>query len=242
MSLLVRNATPLTAASQERVAWLRAALAPVHVDFMGAARDPLPHATHIKYFEPEAVSCKLTRPSAFHAVEPDQIVAACTQAGREDRIEHASVCPEAVIERVAQAGCMVCANPGFVLERADALVEMAEGAEAAFYQPLWQLLQAGIPVSFGSDAPVGSPGRWHSIAGAVSRNGATRNFPGRGLSLTQALRCASTRRDLVQAGSDSWLGTQADFILLEQTQGSNQIDPSQPPVRGIALAGQTHWS
>lgn len=230
----IRDATPCPASMADRAARIAQALWPVRVSFMGLPGDPLAQATHLKLFE-LAVPDHADRPLAVHAVEPYEIHWACQVVGAAGRIEHASICPEPLVEMVAATGCTVCANPGFFVDRPAALVPMLESGEAEFFQPLAELRDAGVRLSFGSDAPVGRPGPWSAIRGAQRRGQGAMRFPGAGLSFDDALRCAVGLPDLVDAPARDWLGQSADFAVLFHHPDAFEYDA---PVGATVIAGR----
>ncbi len=215
----VHDATPYPAAMADRVAWISRVLWPVRTHFMGLPADPLKQATHLKFLDPFDAALRdrnglRNRPLAIHAVEPDEIDAACCVLDGQGRIEHAALCPEALVEKIARIGCSVCANPGFFVDRPHAIAPLIERGEAQLYQPLSGFIKAGIRLIFGSDAPVGDPGPWSAITGAQQRGRCGLNFPGAGLSFDDALRCATLAPGLVDSEALAWIGRPADFAIL----------------------------
>ncbi|MGH9186091.1 MAG: amidohydrolase family protein [Acidimicrobiales bacterium] len=86
-----------------------------------------------------------------------------------DRIEHGAVLPLELLARLADFGITIVTNPGFVAERGDSY--LAE-VDAADLPDLWRcrsLLEAGLAVAAGTDAPFGDPDPWAAMAAAVDR-------------------------------------------------------------------------
>ena len=113
------------------------------------------------------------RPVAVHCASHAGLVIALValeEAGpREgDRMSTAVITVE-LIHRLGDLGVVVVTQPSFVLERGDRyLREVAKDEHA----DLWRcgtLVEAGVGVSAGSDAPYGDPDPWKSIAAAVDR-------------------------------------------------------------------------
>ena len=103
-------------------------------------------------------------PVAVHAIEPDVVVAvldalasAPPRAGADrapDRLEHASLCPPEVVQRIASAGVAVVTQPAFVARRGDKYRREVEEPLHDWLYPLRDLRAAGVTVAAGSDAPV----------------------------------------------------------------------------------------
>ena len=111
---------------------------------------------------------------AMHCVTAVQLVVATTalrSAGVHvrDRIEHAAVVPETMIEDLADLGITVVTQPGFVAERGD---EYLQDVPATEHEELWRLrsLQCGgIPVAGSTDAPFGDLDPWGAMRAARDR-------------------------------------------------------------------------
>ena len=114
------------------------------------------------------------RPVAVHCVTRIQLVltlAALAVAGTlpGDRIEHGALIPTEMVPRLAEWGLTVVTQPNFVAERGDEYLADVPVAE----QPdLWRgrsLVDAGVLVAAGTDAPFGSADPWSAIRAAVRR-------------------------------------------------------------------------
>ncbi len=114
------------------------------------------------------------RPVAVHCVTRVQLLltlAALQDAGTiaGDRIEHGAVIPADVLPRLAAAGVTVVTQPNFVAERGEQYLAEVPPAELP---DLWRgrsLVNAGIAVAAGSDAPFGSADPWLAVRAAVRR-------------------------------------------------------------------------
>jgi predicted amidohydrolase YtcJ len=111
-----------------------------------------------------AVHC-VTRPGLALAL------AAWDDAGAwaGDRIEHGSVVPPDLRAVVAERGLVVVTQPNFVRERGDRYLVEVEADDLPYLYPCRTLLDAGIPVGGGTDAPFGHPDPWRAIAAAIDR-------------------------------------------------------------------------
>jgi len=114
------------------------------------------------------------RKVAVHCVTRAQIVltvAALKAAGSSggDRIEHGSVVPRAIDRELLSLGAVVVTQPNFVDERGDRyLVEVDEEDLADLYR-CGSLLEAGVSVAAGTDAPFGGADPWAAMRAAVER-------------------------------------------------------------------------
>ncbi|HEX8055415.1 MAG TPA: amidohydrolase family protein [Novosphingobium sp.] len=111
---------------------------------------------------------------AIHCVSEIELVfalAVLEAAGAQhgDRIEHASVASPELVVRMAALGLAVCVQPHFVAERGDRYLADVEPQHHADLYRLRSLIEAGLPLAGGSDAPFVSHDPWQAMAAAVSR-------------------------------------------------------------------------
>ncbi len=112
------------------------------------------------------------RPVAVHCVTRVQFVltlAALDMAGRltGDRIEHGAVIPAESIGDLR--GLTVVTQPHFVIERGE---QYATDVAPEDLPDLWRLrslIEAGVGVAAGSDAPFGDADPWHVMRAATRR-------------------------------------------------------------------------
>lgn len=90
------------------------------------------------------------------------------------RIEHASLLTEEAIERMARLGVTASVQPAFLASAASWLQRRLGEERMARVYPFRSLIEAGVPLLGGSDAPVESPDPEVGIRAAVDRIG----FPG----------------------------------------------------------------
>jgi len=117
------------------------------------------------------------RPVAVHCVTRAQLfltLAALGESGPRagDRIEHGSLIPQEAVAEIARLGLAVVTNPGFVLQRGDQYRSDVEPADRAHLYRARSLLEAGIPVAAGTDAPFGPADPWMALRAAVDRRSA----------------------------------------------------------------------
>jgi len=128
------------------------------------------------------------RAVAVHCVTRVQLVltiAALEVAGTVpgDRIEHGAVIPAEVLPRLAGWGLTVVTQPNFVDERGDQYLAEVSPADLP---DLWRgrsLVDAGVGVAAGTDAPFGSPDPWLAVRAAVRR----RTSSGKSLGAAEAV-------------------------------------------------------
>lgn len=163
------------------------------------------------------------RPIAVHCVTEVELVfalAALNESGAidGDRIEHASVTPPELMSQIKALGLLVVTQPNFVSERGDQYLNDVAAREVPWLYRCRSLIDAGIDLAGGTDAPFGHPDPWLAVKAAVNR----KSKDGRVLNLAEALSpeqalelflgCPYTPtrvREVV-------VGAQADLCLLDQ--------------------------
>jgi predicted amidohydrolase YtcJ len=148
-------------------------------------------------------------PVAIHSMDIDTLDAALAAldgaagpgaSGFADRVEHCSLALPEQLDHLAAIGAAVVTQPSFVVERGAKYRSALTEVEQQWLWPLKSLIDRGIAVGFGSDAPVvaSDPARW--IEGAVARSvGAHERIPAE-----VARRCATAGTTVVPgAGVDA---------------------------------------
>lgn len=128
------------------------------------------------------------RPVAVHAVTAATAalaVAAIDEVGPMvgDRIEHGAVLSVPLAARIAEMGIVVVTNPGFVGSRGDQYLTDVDAGEQVDLWRCGSLIDAGVPLGAGTDAPFGDPNPWRAMAAAVDR----RTVAGRSLGIDEAV-------------------------------------------------------
>ena len=206
-------------------------------------------------------------PVAIHAIEQEAIEAAVrvlsgaaplpkpaseTSAQPVDRIEHCAECPPQLMAEIAQSGCLVVTQPGFIFWNGDNYLERVNAYMLADLYPVGALAKSGIPVAFGSDAPVIDANPWPAIYSAVTRrtsNGTflpPNGFRGQTITVAEALRMY-TSSGANSEGSGQRKGTiqpgmLADMVLLDTDPFS--AEPEQlKEIRAVltVVGGQVVW-
>ncbi|MBT7369147.1 MAG: amidohydrolase family protein [Gammaproteobacteria bacterium] len=111
---------------------------------------------------------------AVHCVTEVELVFALSafrSAGSQwgDRIEHASVVPPKLIDQIRELELGIVTQPNFIFERGDAYLKDIPEAEHDFLYRCRSLIDAGIPVAFGTDMPFGHPDPWLAMRSAALR-------------------------------------------------------------------------
>ena len=170
---------------------------------------------------------------AIHAVEPDVIGGALDALAAApprrlggsrapDRLEHCSLCPPHLVERLATAGVAVVTQPGFLVARGRKYEREVEEPLWPWLYPLRSLRDAGVLVAGSSDAPVISPDPRLGFVGATTRRSAEGVSFGEDevVSEAVALEMCTSAAARVRGDADAdlpWLraGSAADLVVLE---------------------------
>jgi predicted amidohydrolase YtcJ len=154
--------------------------------------------------------------------------AAVATAGTRRRIEHAQLLRGADPDRLAALGVVASVQPAHVLDDRDVADRLWAGrtARAFAYRTL---LDAGVALALGSDAPVAPLDPWLTVAAAVHRSGDDRPswHPEQEIPLAVAL-AASTGPD-----GPIRVGRRADLVVTD-------LDPAAVPaatLRAMPVAG-----
>jgi hypothetical protein len=136
---------------------------------------------------------------ALHAIE-DGVIEAAVKALEEaqnhfpraeprHRIEHCSLCPPRLMERLKETGVVVVTQPCFLYYSGARYLETVPPSQLRWLYPVGSLLGRGIKVAAGSDSPVAPPIPLIGIYTAVTRKVDTGEVvsPREGVSPWQAL-------------------------------------------------------
>jgi len=175
---------------------------------------------------------------AVHAIGDRAVASALdafsyTQA--RGTIEHAQLVRHADLARFAHLGVIASVQPAHALDDRDLADDLWRHQQAIGY-PLAALLRAGIPVRFGSDAPVAPLDPWRSIAAAVHRTDDERApwHPEERVSIDQALRASSRHGEASIA-----LGAVADLVLCgSDPRVAGREELSRMPIAATILGGR----
>jgi predicted amidohydrolase YtcJ len=189
------------------------------------------------------------RPVAIHAVTRTELVLACgafAAAGSQpgDRIEHAAILTPELAEWVVQLGLTVVTQPGFVRERGDSYLREVELADQAWLYRCRGVLDAGIPLGGGTDAPYGEPDPWLAMQAAVTRRTEAGVLLGEAEKLTpeQALALFTAAPESPGgAARRVEVGSVADLCLLDREWSRARDELSSATVAATIRAGRVVW-
>jgi predicted amidohydrolase YtcJ len=164
------------------------------------------------------------------------------------RIEHCSVCSPILLEKLAKLGGMVVTQPAFLFYEGERYLKTVPAEQLECLYPVDAMLENGLKVGAGSDAPIADPNPLVSIGAAVARrseNGS--RLPGQGVDLHQSIKMHTL--DAAGAGFEEKIkgslspGKIADFVLLSDNPFSMPADRIRD-IRVImtVLGGRIAWS
>ena len=156
---------------------------PVKIHLHENRLPPLPelvHRIHSSHVAGTAV--------AIHCVTEIELLfslAALEEAGAMagDRIEHASVSPLHVLDRMQALGVTVVTQPHFVVEKGDSYLRDVDPTDHDSLYRCRTFIDRNIPLAGSSDAPFGTIDPWATMRAAVER----RTSSGNALNLNEAL-------------------------------------------------------
>jgi predicted amidohydrolase YtcJ len=186
---------------------------------------------------------------AVHAVTRAEIVAAVAafaQAGTAagDRLEHASVVPAETIPLIADLGLTVVTHPDFVARRGDVYLADVDPADHEGLYRLRSLLDAGVAVGAGSDAPVGVLDPWSAMSAAVSRAGPDGMVLGAPERLSPELALSLFLGPAEHPGGPRRtvrVGEVADLCVLSSAWAESRRSLSADLVRATIVGGDVVW-
>jgi predicted amidohydrolase YtcJ len=111
---------------------------------------------------------------AIHCVTDAELIltlAALEIAGSAagDRIEHGGVIPEQLIPAICSFGLCVVTQPNFIHDRGDRYARTIASPELPNLYRLRSLLNSGVKLAAGSDAPYGGANPWRAMQTAMER-------------------------------------------------------------------------
>ena len=189
---------------------------------------------------------RVGRAVAIHAVSRAETVTVATAmalAGMMpgDRIEHGSVLPTDLDSLLAAGGVTVIVQPALVSERGDHYLEVVDSEDLPFLHRAATLLEAGVRVAAGSDAPVTSADPWLAIAAASTRTTRT----GQRLGATERVEAATALGWYLTNPLDPSgpirrvkVGARADLCLLDAPLTEVLADPNASHVRNTWVRGR----
>ncbi len=157
-----------------------------------------------------------------------------------DRIEHGAVISPAFAGQLAELGIVVVTQPSFVQQRGD---DYLRDVDLLDRPDLWRcqsLIDAGVAVAFGSDAPYGPADPWLMVANAMHRRtqsgivlGASERVAAR--SALDAMLGTATNPTTQRTVS---VGQPADLCLLNRPLREQLVEPAADAVHATLIGGR----
>jgi predicted amidohydrolase YtcJ len=125
-------------------------------------------------------------------------------------MEHAQLIREEDLRRFARLGLTASVQPEHALDDRDVAERHWAGRTGRAF-PLRALLDAGVPLALGSDAPVAPLDPWIAVSAAVAktRDGRAPWHPEQGITIREAIAASTRGRSAVRTG------LRADLQLVE---------------------------
>ena len=154
-----------------------------------------------------------------------EALTAYDESGALGSIEHAQLVRRADLVRMAKLGLRASVQPAHLLDDRDVTEACWPDRAGRCFAFRW-MLDAGVRMAFGSDAPVSPLDPWLAIAAAVHRSADEREawHPEQALSPREALAASVDGRGSVRAGMP------ADLVLLD----ADPLDPTGTPAEQAA--------
>ena len=170
---------------------------------------------------------------ATHAIGDAAVRAALdayTATGARGSIEHAQLTTRDDVRRMAGLGLRASMQPAHLLDDRDLTEQIWPGRAERCFAFRW-MLDDGVPLVLGSDAPVSPLDPWLSIAAAVHRSNDDREpwVHEQALSAQEALAASVDGQPMVAPGS------RGDLVLLDRDPLAETDDP-RSHLRGMSVA------
>lgn len=187
------------------------------------------HPSQEELSEQVAHSFRCEFPVAIHAVEAELVEAAIEAIEQasgispalvaRSRIEHCSECPPALLDKIRMVGVQVVTQPGFLYYSGRRYLATVPKERQTWLYRTGSLQRAGVPLAFGSDAPVIPPNPLIGLYAAITRRAETGEvvLAAEGMSLTEALRAYTVGGSFASGQGSSGtieVGQPADLVVL----------------------------
>jgi hypothetical protein len=173
---------------------------------------------------------------ATHAIGDaalDQALDAYAATGAGGSIEHAQLVRRDAVRRMAGLPLRASVQPAHLLDDRDVVEEIWPGRAARCFAFRW-MVDDGVPLVLGSDAPVSPLDPWLTMAAAVHRSADDREawHPEQALTVREALAASVDSQPTVGVGS------RGDLVLLDRDPLEEQEDTScaAAALRDMSLA------
>ena len=170
---------------------------------------------------------------ATHAIGDAAVreaLAAYAETGARGSVEHAQMARREDVRRMAELGIRASVQPAHLLDDRD-LTDRIWGERSARCFAFRWMLEDGVELALGSDAPVSPLDPWLAIAAAVHRSADDRD-PWHGeqaLTVREALAASVDGQPTVRPGS------RGDLVLLDRDPLLRDLDPADTATLSAAL-------
>jgi predicted amidohydrolase YtcJ len=186
---------------------------------------------------------------AIHCVTRAELVlatGALAAAGAQhgDRIEHAAIVPPDLVEALRALPLTIVTQPHFLRERGDAYASEVAPSDQAWLYRCQGLLDAGLRLAGGTDAPFGDCDPWQAMQAAVERvsRGGVAFAPDEALAPERALALFTTPLDDPGGAPRSLaVGAPADLCLLDRSWPRARRRLGDTQVRATLAGGRVVW-
>jgi predicted amidohydrolase YtcJ len=158
-----------------------------------------------------------------------------------DRIEHGADIPAGMIAEIASLGLTVITQPAFIHDRGDRYLAEIDAHGLSDLWRLGSLLNGGVKVAAGSDAPYGSQDPWLAIRTAISRRTASGGAIGAGEAIATQAALALYLGPFADPGGPPRqiaVGEAADLCLLGTSWRDCLHTPHRDAVRATIIGGR----
>ncbi|MCU1456402.1 MAG: hypothetical protein JWL73_494 [Actinomycetia bacterium] len=181
---------------------------------------------------------------AIHCVTRVQTVlatAAVEAAGAfdGDRLEHGSVVPAPLIPTLARLGIAVVTQPAFIADRGDRYLADLDAHDVADLYRARSLVDGGVVVAAGSDAPFGPADPWRAIRAAGDRTAPSGAVVGAPESVPAQMALSWYLADPRRLGRSRSVavGGDADLVVLSGPLDAVLRDPDRTSVSTTIIGG-----
>jgi predicted amidohydrolase YtcJ len=160
---------------------------------------------------------------------------AFSHTGARGSIEHAQLVAPADVARMGELGVIASVQPAHLLDDRDVTQQCwPDRADRCF--PLRSMLDAGVTLALGSDAPVAPLDPWEAMAAAVHRTGDDREEWNAGEHITVAQALAGS----VDGAPTVGVGSLADLVLVDSDPcAAGEAGPEAAAHLRAAVVGAT---
>lgn len=170
---------------------------------------------------------------ATHAIGDAAVaeaLSAYAETGARGAIEHAQMCRREDVRRMAELGVRASVQPAHLLDDRD-LTDRVWGERATRCFAFRWMVEDGVELAFGSDAPVSPLDPWLAIAASVHRSADERD-PWHG---EQALTVREALAASVDGQAGIGVGSRGDLVLLDRDPLLRALDPADTRALDRAL-------